>query len=169
MISLVYKYLFLIYFSFLLFIFMFIHLIVAPVGMWFYKDPFYGHMKLAVPFLKTLFKLTGIRLTVNGLENIPTDQHFLIVSNHQSLLDIFVYMIIIPRRISFIFKKELMKVPILNVSLLLQGHAILDRQNPRKAISQLKKVETFIWEEKIHRLRSIKKNDRIYSSQNVNK
>ena len=34
---------------------------------------------------------------------------------------------------------------------------------------KLKKVKTFIWEEKIHRLRSIKKNDRIYSSQNVNK
>jgi len=35
-------------------------------------------------------------------------------------------------------------------------------------LDKVKKFKTFIWEEKIHRLRSIKKNDRIYSSQNAN-
>ncbi len=56
-------------------------------------------------FFKTSFK---------GLEDIPADEPFIICSNHISLLDMFLFVPpMLPRRIHFMTKQELFKVPII--------------------------------------------------------
>ncbi|MCQ2103729.1 MAG: 1-acyl-sn-glycerol-3-phosphate acyltransferase [Fibrobacter sp.] len=44
--------------------------------------------ELCILFFRVVFKLFGIKLEVIGKENIPAERNFVIVSNHQSFLDI---------------------------------------------------------------------------------
>lgn len=56
---------------------------------------------------KLLALLTGTRLIVDGLENVPLGRPFVIVSNHMSYLDAYVLQAILPVRCGFIAKAEL--------------------------------------------------------------
>jgi len=114
-----------------------IHFIIAGIFMWFFKDPRWGNMRISVPLLRLGFALTGIKVMTEGLENIPKDRNFIIMSNHQSLLDILIFLLVIPVRFSFIAKKQLIKVPVLGWDIQLQGHFFINREHPRLASQQL--------------------------------
>lgn len=51
------------------------------------------------------------RLKVEGLENIPKDNEYIVCANHLSTLDPPMLAAIFPRRISFMAKKELFDIP----------------------------------------------------------
>jgi 1-acyl-sn-glycerol-3-phosphate acyltransferase len=53
------------------------------------------------------------KVTVKGLENLP-EGNVLLVSNHQSLLDILTILAYIPKHIGFIAKSDLGLIPIMN-------------------------------------------------------
>ncbi len=99
-----------------------------------------------VPFLRGGAKLMGIKVVVEGVENIPKESNFILASNHQSIIDIAIHIISIPRKFSFFAKKELLKVPILGGNVKNMGHFVIDRHNPRIAIKQMdearKKLES---------------------------
>jgi 1-acyl-sn-glycerol-3-phosphate acyltransferase len=113
------------------------HFAIANVVALFYKDKEWGRICAAIPFLKFGLFATGIPLKVTGKENIPKEGNFIIIANHQSHLDIVMLLASIPRKIAFIAKKELLKVPILGFDLKQQGHVMIDRQNARVAIKQM--------------------------------
>jgi len=98
------------------------------------------------PFLKCGAALMGVKITVEGIENIPKESSFIIASNHQSLIDIAIYLMMIPRKFSFFAKKELISVPILGGNIENMGHFIVDRNNTRVAVKQMdvarKKLES---------------------------
>ena len=58
--------------------------------------------------------ICGIRLTVIGKENIPSDQAVLYVGNHRSYFDIILSYTLMPNLTGFISKDNLEKVPMLN-------------------------------------------------------
>lgn len=51
------------------------------------------------------------RIEVNGLENVPKDNKYIICPNHLSTLDPPIICGIMPRRVSFMAKKELFDIP----------------------------------------------------------
>ena len=55
----------------------------------------------------------GIHYRVQGLENLPTDpaQGLVLLAKHQSTFETFLLPNILPRRIAYVFKKELLKIP----------------------------------------------------------
>lgn len=57
------------------------------------------------------------RASFEGLENVPEEGALLICSNHISMLDMFLFGPRISRRIYFMAKQELFKIPVLNVVL----------------------------------------------------
>lgn len=59
-------------------------------------------------------KVAGVKVTVKGAENIPTDKAVLYVGNHRSYFDILVGYTTTPGLVGFIAKKEMRKFPILN-------------------------------------------------------
>lgn len=93
--------------------------------------------KLIEGWAKTLLRLAGINLEVEGRENIP-DGPCLFIFNHASLLDICVLFASIPRRIRFGAKKELFYIPIFGWALHLVGMLKIDRNNRHRAIQTLK-------------------------------
>ncbi len=58
------------------------------------------------------FKLV-YRLEVNGLENVPKDNEYIVCPNHLSTLDPPLMVSIMPRHVAFMAKKELFDIPFL--------------------------------------------------------
>ncbi|GAB6182195.1 lysophospholipid acyltransferase family protein [Desulfotomaculum defluvii] len=83
------------------------------------------------------------RWKIVGLENLPVDGGVLVVSNHVSNLDPVVVGCALTRRIHFMAKIELFRIPILNTIITLLGAFPIDREKSdrnaiRKALEHLK-------------------------------
>ena len=110
----------------------------------FSKDSQWQSIKLTWPCIRAGFFLCGFRLTAEGTENLPSKGPFILVSNHQSHLDILMYLKCIPRKFAFVAKKELLQVPILGWDIQGQGHISIDRSDARGAVAELKRLEDLI-------------------------
>jgi 1-acyl-sn-glycerol-3-phosphate acyltransferase len=77
--------------------------------------------------------LVGAKVLVEGAQNMPADDRVCIISNHQSLLDIFVIMAWSGKTPGFVAKKELMYAPLLNFWMLLMHCVFIERSNTRKS------------------------------------
>lgn len=63
---------------------------------------------------RVIARICGIRLTVIGKENIPTDQAVLYIGNHRSYFDIILSYSLCPDLTGYIAKDSLQKVPLLS-------------------------------------------------------
>lgn len=79
----------------------------------------------------TLFT-AGIKLVISGMDNIPESHTgFVVVSNHQGNFDIPVFIGSLPFTAGFIAKKEIRKLPFLNIWMMVQDCLFIDRSKPR--------------------------------------
>ncbi|BBE30060.1 1-acyl-sn-glycerol-3-phosphate acyltransferase [Tepiditoga spiralis] len=92
--------------------------------------------KQVTMFAKTAFKLTGSKIEVKGLENIP-DGPVLFVSNHQSNFDIPIFLGYLNKPLGFIAKKEMEKIPILSTWMRYIHCVFMDRSNVRNAVKSI--------------------------------
>jgi 1-acyl-sn-glycerol-3-phosphate acyltransferase len=83
---------------------------------------------------RMISRTCGIKVEIDGLENLDGLGSFVLVSNHQSLFDIIAICHCIPREIRFVAKREIRKVPILGYVLARSENIVIDRQNGGKAI-----------------------------------
>lgn len=74
---------------------------------------------------------------VEGKENIDPETSYIIVSNHQSALDIFLVYGWLGIDIKWVMKKELRKIPGIGFGSAKVGHIFLDRSNKRAAVESL--------------------------------
>lgn len=66
-------------------------------------------------FLQILLLIINGRTKVYGKENLPEDEKYVLVAPHKSILDpVFIGIAAYPHRFSFMAKKELFDVPVLN-------------------------------------------------------
>jgi len=87
-----------------------------------------------------LVKGCGIRLQVHGLENIDADKPYLFVSNHMSHLDVPVLYTALDRWVSFVAKKELVRIPVFGPAMKWIGTVVIDRSNRDKARESLQQA-----------------------------
>ena len=74
--------------------------------------------------LKLIYKIE-----VNGIENIPKDNKYLVCPNHLSTLDPPMLAAVLPRNIAFMAKKELFNIPLLRWWIDWLGAFAVDREN----------------------------------------
>ena len=77
-------------------------------------------------FARLFFRLAGIRVTVQGLENLPTE-HCVVVANHASYLDGPILQAWLPPRFSYVIKSEMQKVPLAGFMLNRIGSRFVER------------------------------------------
>lgn len=87
--------------------------------------------------------LNGTKVIILGLENIP-DSPVVFMSNHQSNFDILALISTLPRRIYWIAKEELFRIPVFGTSMGRAGYIPLDRSNGRNAIKSMAKAADII-------------------------
>ncbi|OIQ40947.1 MAG: 1-acyl-sn-glycerol-3-phosphate acyltransferase [Bacteroidetes bacterium MedPE-SWsnd-G1] len=90
--------------------------------------------------------ILGTRISIRNSHNLPTDKPLIIVSNHQSLNDIPTLSWYMRRHHpKFVAKQELEKgIPSVSFNLRHGGSALIDRKNPKQALTVLKKLGQLI-------------------------
>src|SRR5262252_9168914 len=76
---------------------------------------------------RRLLEQAGITLRVEGLERLPADEAFVVMSNHQSHYDIPVMFQALQRRVRMVAKKELYRLPVFAGAMRLAGFVEIDR------------------------------------------
>jgi 1-acyl-sn-glycerol-3-phosphate acyltransferase len=87
----------------------------------------------------TLFTLGGQKLKIRGLENISNNSKNLFVMNHASFFDIHAVYAIKPN-ITWLSKKELLKIPIIGPGFKLTGGILMDRNNFAESLENLHNI-----------------------------
>ena len=83
--------------------------------------------------------LSGVKLTSIGMENVPHDKGVLYVFNHRSYFDILACYATVPNLAGFIAKKEMKKVPFINLWMKNINCLFLDRENIREGLKVILK------------------------------
>jgi 1-acyl-sn-glycerol-3-phosphate acyltransferase len=78
--------------------------------------------------------MCGIRIIVEGMEQLEPDRSYVIISNHLSNFDIWCTVAALPLNIRFVAKKELLRIPFFGQALAVSDHIVIDRQNSEEAI-----------------------------------
>ena len=89
-----------------------------------------------------ILRVAGIKLKINGLENIDPQRQYVFVVNHQSNIDIPVLVQSLPQfQLRWIAKKELLHVPFFGWAMWASRHITGDRADPLDAIRSLKRAK----------------------------
>jgi len=91
------------------------------------------------PWAKSNLWAAGIKLQVQGLENLPKEP-CIIMFNHQSALDILAYMSILPIDWRAIMKKEVGQIPFIGWVSRLSGHYLVARDGSSSDTKEVKKI-----------------------------
>jgi 1-acyl-sn-glycerol-3-phosphate acyltransferase len=76
----------------------------------------------------------GIKVEIEGLENLRELKSYVLVTNHQSFFDIFAVLAYLPGDTRFVGKKELLQIPVVGYAMVHNGHVIVDRQGGGRSI-----------------------------------
>ncbi|MBI5183389.1 MAG: 1-acyl-sn-glycerol-3-phosphate acyltransferase [Nitrospinae bacterium] len=82
---------------------------------------------------RTICKLNGVEVQIDGLENIHRERVQVFVSNHQGFFDIFSLLGYLPIRFIWMAKEGLFRIPILGLGMRKAGYISVDRSNRKKS------------------------------------
>jgi 1-acyl-sn-glycerol-3-phosphate acyltransferase len=77
---------------------------------------------------RAIIRAAGADVDLHGLENIDNVPSFVLVANHQSVVDVLAILARFPRKVRFVAKKELCRIPVLGSALKNGGHFLVDRE-----------------------------------------
>lgn len=86
-----------------------------------------------------LLWIGGIKYEVKGLENLPTYNDVCLISNHQSYFDAPLLVSHLNKIVGVIAKKQLLKIPLLNLWMIAIRCPFIDRSNRTKALATIEK------------------------------
>jgi 1-acyl-sn-glycerol-3-phosphate acyltransferase len=96
------------------------------------------------------FRLAGIRVIAQGLENIPAGKACIFMANHVSNLDPPVLTSVIPGRTSVFYKRSLSKIPILGYAMHLADFVPVDRGGNVEAAQEGVRLARAVLDKGIH-------------------
>lgn len=85
-------------------------------------------------------RLIGVKVLVKGSENLERDRAYVIISNHRSYLDPVALLTSIKKRLGFIAKKELLRVPVLGQGMRYVNAVAIDRGRSASAIQRMQRA-----------------------------
>ncbi|HWP44045.1 MAG TPA: lysophospholipid acyltransferase family protein [Blastocatellia bacterium] len=86
------------------------------------------------PFIRLGLALVGVRVRVTGLERLSADQAYIFTPNHQSFIEVPLFVTYLGRNPAYLAKKELFKYPIFGTGIRLIGVVPVDRSNTQAAV-----------------------------------
>jgi 1-acyl-sn-glycerol-3-phosphate acyltransferase len=87
-----------------------------------------------------ILKTSGIRVRVEGLENVNPQTTAIFCVNHQSAMDIPVLFVHLPVQFRFVAKRSLFHLPFLGWHLRRSGHIAVDRGRPHEAVKSMEEA-----------------------------
>ena len=80
---------------------------------------------------------SGVKVQVEGLDNINPQESYVFAANHQSQFDIFTILGHLPTQFRWLAKKELFRIPILGAAMKSAGYIPIDRNNRKEAFKSI--------------------------------
>lgn len=96
---------------------------------------------IAMWITRSGLSIAGVRIAVEGLEQIDGDATYIFMCNHVSNLDPPILIPKLPRRTSVLVKQELFKIPILGRAMLMADLVPVDRSNREAAVNSMREAE----------------------------
>src|SRR5512140_2946144 len=94
-------------------------------------------LRVARAWARSLLRIAGVKVTVEGLDRIRPGGNYVFVSNHVSYMDIPVVLGNIPEEFLFLAKSSLFDIPLLGTHLKTAGHVKVPLEDPRSALKAL--------------------------------
>lgn len=95
--------------------------------------------KVTLETIDLFLHIMRIKLHINGSEDVPADDRFMLVGNHVSIFDPMIAMFTFKdKELAFVSKKENIQIPFGGRLMLASGCLALDRENNRAAIKTIK-------------------------------
>lgn len=105
--------------------------------------------KVARMWAQTLLSASGIKVTVEGLDQIDPSGSYVFISNHLSYIDTPTALANIPVQFRFLAKRGLFQIPLLGTHLSRAGHIPVPREDPRASIKTMQLAAQVIQEKQI--------------------
>jgi len=86
------------------------------------------------PLIRLGLALVGVRVRVEGLERLKPDQPYIFTPNHQSFIEVPLFVTYLGRNPAYLAKKEVFKYPIFGQGIRLMGVIPVDRSNTQSAV-----------------------------------
>ncbi len=96
-------------------------------------NPRFASRHLGMRWARLLSRLLPVSVEVQGSENVNPNRSFVVVANHQSMVDILALYGYLDLDLKWVIKKELRKFPGIGIGCEKAGHIFVDRQNPDSA------------------------------------
>lgn len=91
-----------------------------------------------------VWHLSGVKLTLQGFENIPMNRSVLFIGNHQSIFDVVLTYSLSPHVTGFLSKETIKKVPLLSTWMKLNYCIFLTRTDPRADLKLILQAQEHI-------------------------
>src|SRR6185437_5707317 len=105
--------------------------------------------RVAQAWARMLLRVSGVRVRVEGLEQIDANASYVFISNHLSYMDTPVALANIPVQFRFLAKRGLFQIPLLGTHLSRAGHIPVPREDPRASVKTMQVAAEKIREKKI--------------------
>jgi len=109
---------------------------LAVVASFVFRHPKWAHV-LGRLWANLSLWAAGVRVYVEGFENLNSSQAYVFLSNHQSGFDILALLGKLPIQFAWLAKEELFRIPILGHAMRAAGYIPIDRGDRRKAVESL--------------------------------
>ncbi len=94
-------------------------------------------VKLGKVWSRWILRAAGILPSYEGLEHARSSLPCVFISNHQSMVDIWVLLLAVPPSTRFVAKASLFRIPFLGWSIAAAGFIAIDRKNRARAMKSL--------------------------------
>ncbi|MBV9339851.1 MAG: 1-acyl-sn-glycerol-3-phosphate acyltransferase [Acidobacteria bacterium] len=106
-------------------------------------------IRVARAWARTLLAVSGVKVRVEGLDQIDPSGSYVFISNHLSYMDTPVALAHIPVQFRFLAKRGLFQIPFLGQHLSRAGHIPVPREDPRAAVKTMQRAAEVIQQKKI--------------------
>jgi 1-acyl-sn-glycerol-3-phosphate acyltransferase len=89
-------------------------------------------------FIRAGLAMAGVRVEVSGVERLDPKQTYIFTPNHQSLIEVPLFVTYLGRNPAYLGKKEIFKYPVFGYGIRLIGAVPVDRSNSAAAVESAK-------------------------------
>lgn len=108
--------------------------------------------RIARLWSRILIRVSGLCVTVEGLDKIDPNRSYVIASNHLSLMDTPLVLAYLPLQFRFLAKRSLFRVPFIGGHLKRAGHVAIPREDARGSLKAMAEAARMIREKGVSAL-----------------